>query len=184
MTAAQLLNQLTIQGFILKLKGENIEVSGGTLTDEQRQAMREHKPALCGLLQPETDSYEAAEREAIQQEHEATIEDCEFPSFDGVRHGMSIGYHENGVKRSKVRYEQGRENGTVTLWYDNGRREYEVFFVAGVKQGIEKWWYDNGVQRIEIRYRDGVEHGQVSAWDRDGRLLAQKRYEHGSLIER
>ena len=65
MIATQLLNTLVVEGFQLKSDGENLELTGPRqrLTSELRQAIRDNKTALVGLLQP---SYEAAEREAIR----------------------------------------------------------------------------------------------------------------------
>lgn len=91
MNASSLLNELVIQGFTLKLVGESIEVSGGKLNDQQRQAIRHNKRALCGLLEPQSagDGYIAAEREAIQREHEASDADIEWPSFDALHRCLS-----------------------------------------------------------------------------------------------
>lgn len=90
MNASQLLNQLLVEGFTVKLQGESLEISGGKLNDEQRQAIRENKHDLVGLLKPAADSYDAADREAIRREHEAIEADTDFsfPSFEGIKQGV------------------------------------------------------------------------------------------------
>jgi len=49
MTAQGLMDKLTVAGCRVRLDGEQLKVTG-TLTDEQRELLREHKPALVQYL--------------------------------------------------------------------------------------------------------------------------------------
>lgn len=64
MTATELLKELTQAGCQVTLNGEQVKVKG-TLTDELRTAIREHKPLLIMELQRQVDNFHVMFQKAV-----------------------------------------------------------------------------------------------------------------------
>jgi antitoxin component YwqK of YwqJK toxin-antitoxin module len=62
-------------------------------------------------------------------------------------------YYDCGQIKSR------KKNGEQTLWYSNGKMEYQVFYVNGKKNGVEKRWCSDGKIKYLIYYNNGkIEH--------------------------
>jgi antitoxin component YwqK of YwqJK toxin-antitoxin module len=55
--------------------------------------------------------------------------------------GEYVEYWGNGVLKAKLPYKDGKPNGHIHGWYDNGRDAFKGFFTEGVKQGIHITFY-------------------------------------------
>jgi len=69
--------------------------------------------------------------------------------------GKVIGLHENG--KAEAEYRDGKLNGKVTTWYENGQKRSEGEWRDGKERGKWTYWYENGQKERESEYRDGKE---------------------------
>ena len=74
---------------------------------------------------------------------------------------------------------QGREQGDVTRWYDNGMRASVIAMRDGQRHGLlQRWYADGGLQQI-VPYEHGKKHGIERLWDPHGRLLLEQAWQAG-----
>ncbi len=71
------------------------------------------------------------------------------PYKDGKLDGLLTGWHENGQKWIEGTYKDGKEDGLFTSWRDNGRKANEVTFKDG-EQVSGKYWNSKG-EEVETR---------------------------------
>ena len=64
--------------------------------------------------------------------------------------GILLSYHENGIQKSEIRYENGMKNGTEKKWYNNGNIKMDRSYLNGIKTGIHKGWWKN--KKLKYRY--------------------------------
>jgi len=111
--------------------------------------------------------------------------------------GILLSYHENGTKKSEIRYKKGKKYGMEKKWYKNGKIKMERQYFNGMKVNVHKgWWeneklkyryifdnngrydgkveewYVNGQKLKEFNYTMGIENGEQKLWDLDGNIIA------------
>jgi len=101
---------------------------------------------------------------------------------DGLRHGMTWWYNENGKIKSKVNFQKGKENGIYTSYYDNGQKKLVVAYVEGQKHNIQKIYYDNGQLGSEVNYNMGRREGVMTEWDYEGYKSSEVFYKHNYKV--
>ena len=118
---------------------------------------------------------------------------------------------ENGALKARLPYKNGKPDGHLHGWYDNGRDAFKGFFKEGVKQGTHITFYwtepdDHAKQARRLRYNESgkldnkqatfhlngglwrciaYENGQVNgpleAWDSKGKEIISVDYKNGVL---
>jgi antitoxin component YwqK of YwqJK toxin-antitoxin module len=83
---------------------------------------------------------------------------------NGVKHGEEIEYYSPAV----VGKEQ--QPKIALNWYE------------GRIQGIVKTWYDNGVQESQREMSNNAKNGLATAWYRDGNLMLIEEYDRDKLV--
>lgn len=78
---------------------------------------------------------------------------------NGKRDGFVREFSENGNLMLEVPYLDGKEDGTAKEYYKNGKIHYERSFKNGKRNGLTKVFFENGVVRLEAPYIDGKEEG-------------------------
>lgn len=91
----------------------------------------------------------------------------ETPYKDGLKHGMSQLWFEDGSLWQQHDYAFGKQDGVSTVWFSNGHKNVESFLVAGVKHGVETRWYESGVKKSATPYVNGQKIGVESKWNQD-----------------
>ena len=111
--------------------------------------------------------------------------------------GILLSYHENGTKKSEIRYKKGKKNGMEKKWYKDGKIKMKRQYYNGIKVDVHKgWWenenlkyryvfdnfgryngkveewYVNGQKLREFNYSMGLENGKQKLWDLDGNIKA------------
>lgn len=69
---------------------------------------------------------------------------------NGMQHGLSTYYHENGIKSKEGNYENGKEIGNWKLWYKDGKLKSEENYYLGRKYGAFTNYYDSGILALKI----------------------------------
>jgi antitoxin component YwqK of YwqJK toxin-antitoxin module len=129
----------------------------------------------------------------------------EVSKVDGLFHGKSCFWHENGVKKNEVTYQQGKRNGQSLSWHKNGQIKTKGNYIKGKKNGIHETWneegikikiytfsnndlegewslmYDTGSIKVSGSYKNNLEHGIEKTWYANGQLAAERNYFHGKL---
>lgn len=93
MSATETLAAIRAAGLLVTAEGDALTIAGGGLTDELRQAIREHKLELLALLAGEAEARAEAEAMAFADTDEAdeplgdlTAWFDSLPSFDDIAH--------------------------------------------------------------------------------------------------
>ena len=72
--------------------------------------------------------------------------------------GMLHGYYKElryNTTREERYYENGKLEGTVRIYYDNGKIMEEGLYKNGTRDGISKWYDQEGNVTIEYEYKNG-----------------------------
>ena len=88
---------------------------------------------------------------------------------DGKQSGLFTNWYENGQKKSETNYIEGKVNGLYSLWYENGQKKTEINYKDGEVNGMFTWWYENGEKMSETNYIDGKVNGATIEWDENGK---------------
>ena len=89
---------------------------------------------------------------------------------------------EGLFKRIKVgdeTYKDGKIEGLVTLWFENGQKWEEGNYKDGKIEGLYTTWYENGQKKEETNYKDGKKDGLYNSWYSDGKKWEEGNYKDG-----
>lgn len=102
---------------------------------------------------------------------------------DGALHGLSEGWHTNGVIQVREQFRRGVSHGTRTKFYADGARLSEAAIVDGELSGVYRKWHENGQLSQEITMKNGQPDGVSRSWYPSGHLKAEAVLEMGEVIE-
>ena len=68
---------------------------------------------------------------------------------DGKTDGLVMGWYENGQKSAEQAYKDGMLDGPVTMWHENGQKAVEGTFKDGEEVSV-KYWNSKG-EEVETR---------------------------------
>jgi MORN repeat variant len=94
---------------------------------------------------------------------------CE-KDVDGVpvKDGVFVVYNVGGDRMLEGYYDNGKQSGEWTMWYNNGQRASIDHYKNGVQNGLHVSWYANGSKAIEGNYSNGEREGIWHRWDPNG----------------
>ena len=92
-------------------------------------------------------------------------------------------YGEDGKLESEAGYLEGVKHGASNNFHQNGVQSMKTLFARGVKTGTETWWSDNGLKTYEANFVNGNLNGLETVWDENGVIISQHRYQEGDLVE-
>ena len=101
---------------------------------------------------------------------------------DGKRDGPMANWYNNGKKRLEHIYKDGKKHGLSRGWYNNGKKRWEETCKDGNWDGLRTAWYDNGLKKFENTYKDGKLHGLSRGWYRNGNKRRERTYKDGELM--
>lgn len=98
---------------------------------------------------------------------------------NGKYDGVLTMYHDNGAKSVEQHYVNHEAHGADTGWYPNGKLSYIAQYRNGKQDG--KWihWYANGNRQCETHYDNGKQSGLDSRWHENGQLGGVNGYKDG-----
>ncbi len=100
---------------------------------------------------------------------------------DGIKHGQSLQYFDNGTLAFVAYYDKGKLHGpTISLW-ENGNIRFIVLYEQGKTQGIARQWYVTGEKYKQLNYVNGLETGLQQAWRKNGKLYANYENINGRI---
>ena len=102
---------------------------------------------------------------------------------NGVMHGVSEGWHANGILQVREHFENGISHGVRTKWFDSGMRLSEATIEMGKIVGLFRRWHENGLLAEEIQMTDNVPDGISRAFYPSGAPKAEARLDRGKVVE-
>ncbi len=134
-------------------------------------------------------------------EQSVVLKDGFYYSSNGNLYtGSYIAYFESGNKKSKFDVLNGKANGAVTYFYENGKvmetgvfasnekqgewlrwddmgnKIAQAFYNNGKKDGLWLVWDAKGLKRFEMNYASGEKTGKWLMWNEEGVLTSEKSY--------
>ena len=100
---------------------------------------------------------------------------------DGLRHGSSIEWYENGQIKMEMKFKDGLESGETNLWYENGQLWAETSWENGKINGTFMSWRENGQPDTEEHYKNDSLQGTKKTWHENGQLATESKFENGEL---
>ena len=123
--------------------------------------------------------------------------------------GEFVEYWRNGTLKAKLPFKDGKANGHLHGWHEDGTDAFKGFFCEGVKQGVhitfykmepkqpmkdarilvyneqgklsgsQKTSYETGELKTKIIYENGLAHGALAAWDTNKKQYLSVNYKRG-----
>ena len=87
-------------------------------------------------------------------------------------------FADGGLRYSGV-YKDGKPEGVLTAYYDNGKIETETSVNGGVWNGLRRSFYRDGTLRQEENYADGKRQGNAKRYYPDGSPASRVAYVQG-----
>lgn len=91
---------------------------------------------------------------------------------NGLPHGLTREWHENGELASETPFTDGRIDGTVRQWNASGKLLGECTLNNGT--GVYRKWHQNGQLESELAFVDGAVSGRQVVMAEDGEKLAEQ----------
>lgn len=103
---------------------------------------------------------------------------------NGLLHGLSEGWHTNGVRQVSENFIAGVSEGVRVKWHPSGAKLSEATIVGGKLNGTFRRWHENGRPAEQIELRDDQPHGESLAFYPSGFLKTRVRVERGEVRAR
>ncbi len=101
---------------------------------------------------------------------------------NGLLHGLSEGWHTNGVRQVTEQFSAGVSEGVRVKWYPSGAKLSEATIAGGKLNGTFRRWRENGALAEQIELRDDQPHGESLAFYPSGCLKVRVRLERGQAV--
>jgi antitoxin component YwqK of YwqJK toxin-antitoxin module len=102
---------------------------------------------------------------------------------NGLLHGVSEGWHTNGVLAITEVFVSGTSHGTRTKWDAASNRIAETTISAGQIHGSHREWYTNGQPALEMSMVDGKAQGLARKWNPDASIAGQWVLSNGVVVQ-
>lgn len=101
----------------------------------------------------------------------------------GQLHGLSEGWHTNGLLQVTEAFQAGVSHGMRTKWHENGRKLSEAPLVHGQIHGTFRRWDDQGLLAEEVEMSYGQPDGLSLAFYPSGFIKAEAMMRAGKVLE-
>ncbi len=88
----------------------------------------------------------------------------------GRKHGRWIEWHPD-QRRLEENYINGFLDGSVSLFFKNGQRQWRYYYTMGILNGNYTRWYKTGQKAIDGYFESGKEVGTWFWWNEEGHLM-------------
>ena len=85
-------------------------------------------------------------------------------------------------KSSDRNYNDGKLDGRLYDWYEDGQQKSEENLKDGKEDGTWLYWHANGQKSSERNYKDGKLDGKLYDWYEDGDIESEKTWQNGVCI--
>ncbi len=105
------------------------------------------------------------------------------PYVNGKREGMAFELSNNGQLEKRIQYHNDQLHGEYREFRYTSVKE-ERNYQNGKLEGLVKIYYDNGKIMEEGTYENGTRHGLSKWYDQDGNVTIEYEYEKGQLLKK
>jgi|TARA_B110000977_G_scaffold140095_1_gene177844 antitoxin component YwqK of YwqJK toxin-antitoxin module len=92
--------------------------------------------------------------------------------------GICFSLNDNNNLDEETELVNGLKHGKSKEYHNDGELFKEINYKNDLLDGINKW-YSDGILSVESNYRKGEEHGLHNEYDKEGRLSIQVNYKQG-----
>ena len=105
--------------------------------------------------------------------------------FQGYRYKLykKLGYWieiHRDERRLEETYKDGQLDGSVSLYYKNGQKEWRHTYNHGILDGPYTKWYKNGQRSVEGAFENGDAVGIWAWWNEQGKVIKKEIYKKGT----
>ena len=94
----------------------------------------------------------------------------------GRKHGRWIEWHPD-ERRLEENYKNGILDGSVSLFFKNGQKQWRYNYTMGILNGNYTRWYKTGQKAIDGYFESGKEAGTWFWWNKQGHLIKTQDFE-------
>lgn len=102
---------------------------------------------------------------------------------DGKKEGAAIELNNSGQLEKRMQYHNDQLHGDYREFRYNTVKE-ERTYRKGKLEGTVKVFYDNGKLMEEGAYENGIRHGVSKWYDQDGNVTIEYEYKNGELMKK
>lgn len=111
------------------------------------------------------------------QEYRHGLQEGRVEAYDDAGVLVSFYHMKNGLKQGEeIRYYPKRFNKAPL-------QKISITWFQGKVQGLVKTWYENGTLESQKEMSENKKNGVASSWYRDGQLMMIEEYDRGSLTK-
>ena len=88
-------------------------------------------------------------------------------------------YFPAGTLQARQSFYQGKEEGLLNIFYENGNKDAQRFYHDGEKDSINMGWWKNANRRFEYHFKNGIYEGDYKEWYISGKPMKHIIYHDG-----
>ncbi len=155
------------------LAGEPLEALSGPAPAKADAPETERTP-LPPIPERKDGPYQSKYAGSDQVEYEGAFE-------NGQRVGTWKRYWPNGTLAWQVGWVEGKRQGPIEAWHENGEKQYAGEYVDDQQSGEWTYWYDDGAYFQTYFFEKGQKTGKYVCDERDGSPRARGQFVDGKL---
>ena len=105
------------------------------------------------------------------------------PYVDGKMEGLRVEFNNNGQLEKSMEYHNGLLHGDYKEMRSSLTKE-ERYYENGKLEGTVKIYYDNGKIMEEGLYKNGTRDGISKWYDQEGNVTIEYEYKNGELVKK
>lgn len=117
----------------------------------------------------------------VEEFSELGVKVAQYFLKDGQKEGSLFLWYPDGKVSAEYRYEKGQYEGEQREFFPNGQIKVRAHYVAGVKDGSYEQWHDNGKLAVQAMLKQGEKEGEAKEWYPDGQLHLFEIYSQDRL---
>ena len=91
-------------------------------------------------------------------------------------------FHNDVLRKEEYYDENGRYNGMVRYWFDNGNLMFKLNYKNGMFNGIQRYYFENKKMYQRRTYKNNKLHGHVFEYYYSGKLKRKLKYNNDEAI--
>jgi len=95
--------------------------------------------------------------------------------------GKYVAYYPDSILHKEAYYKNGLLHGKSTTWFEDGTPMETDEFAHGKRNGILCLWCDCGYKYMEISYKDDIQHGKSLRFAWNGTVILEENFEQGVI---
>jgi antitoxin component YwqK of YwqJK toxin-antitoxin module len=96
--------------------------------------------------------------------------------------GLKVMYNAADQKTAEIAFVNGKPEGKITRFYENGQVKETGYYLAGQKHGSWSAYNENGQLMSTAHFHNGNKDGEWLVWDTEGNLRYKLTYKNGEPV--